>query len=154
MRVCRRGGRRRRSTGRVGGASQTRELAVIKRDRALMAGVSVRHEAVRFDVDTTVGVLVDAWLSTVARHRMRVSTFEQTTKRLGRLGELRQLPVGELTTETLTQWQSKLLDRLAPRTVVGTRTSVKDRNLCHQIRRTVRATQNLPTRDPRVGGST
>lgn len=50
--------------------------------------------------------------------------MEETSKRLSRLGELRELPIGELTTETLTQWQSKLLDRLAPRTVVGTRTSI------------------------------
>lgn len=104
--------------------AKTRDLAVAKRDRALADRSSVRAGAVRFDATTKESELVDAWLSDVARRRMRVTTFEETSKRLARRGHLRQVAIGDLTVETLTRWQSKLLDRLAPRTVVGTRTSV------------------------------
>lgn len=57
--------------------AKTRELAVAKRDNALADGAKLRHAAARFDAKTKVGDIVEAWLSTVARHRMRVSTWRK-----------------------------------------------------------------------------
>ncbi len=104
--------------------ARTREQVVAKRDLAIANAAAGRPAVTRFSDRTTIGELTVAWLSTVARHRMRSSTLDETAKRLGRLGELRSLPISDLTTETLTAWQSRLLDRLAPITVVGTRKSV------------------------------
>ncbi len=104
--------------------ARTRDLVIARRCEAITSADEKRLRVTRFDSNTTVAELAAAWLSTVARHRMRVTTFEETSKRLGRLGTLLAVPVVDLTTESLTQWQSELLDRFAPRTVVGTRTSV------------------------------
>ena len=104
--------------------ARTRELVLVKRDTALAAGVTAWIGSTKFSSTTKFGVMAEAWLSTVARHRMRVSTFEETSKRMVRLGGLREVAIGELSSEMLIAWQSQLLDGLAPRTVLGTRTAV------------------------------
>jgi len=78
--------------------------------------------ASRFSSDTTVAELTDWWLDSVARHQVKTSTLDSYRKFASYLaddiGNLRVVDVGA---EALTQWQSKLLDKYAPYTVLNCR---------------------------------
>lgn len=78
----------------------------------------------RFSRQTTIAELTDWWLDSVARHQVRTSTLDSYRKFAGYLaddiGTHRVVDVGP---ETLTQWQSKLLDKYAPYTVLNCRKS-------------------------------
>lgn len=112
---------------RVSGA--TRALAETKRDELVDALDQRRPLAVsRFSVTTTVKELSDWWLESVARHQVRESSLATYRKSVvyfvEDLGHVRVIDVGP---DMLTVWQSKLLDRLAPYTVLSCRKA------CHQI---------------------
>ena len=76
----------------------------------------------RFSPGTTVDELTDWWLDSVARHQVKTSTLDSYRKFAGYLADdLGSLPVVDVGPETLTTWQSALLDRFAPYTVLNCR---------------------------------
>ena len=82
----------------------------------------------RFSITTTVQELSDWWLESVARHQVRESSLATYRKSVAyfvdELGGARVIDIGP---EVLTAWQSALLDRLAPYTVLSCRKA------CRQI---------------------
>lgn len=109
-------GERRRITAR------TRALVEERRDEALK---KVEHRPLlttRFTTATTVGELAEWWLETIARHQVKVSTLDSYRKFVGYLADdIGAMPVVGVGAETLTVWQSNLLDRYAPFTVLNCR---------------------------------
>lgn len=78
--------------------------------------------ASRFDSGTTVNQLLDWWLETVARHQVKTSTLDSYRRFAGYLASgVGTLRVIDVTPETLAAWQSELLDRYAPYTVLNCR---------------------------------
>jgi len=76
----------------------------------------------RFSRDTTVAELIEWWLDSVARHQVKTSTFDSYRRFAGYLADdIGGLAVVEVGAETITAWQSKLLDRYAPFTVLNCR---------------------------------
>ena len=76
----------------------------------------------RFSRQTTIAELTDWWLDSVARHQVRTSTLDSYRKFASYLADdIGTHPVVDVGPETLTQWQSKLLDRYAPYTVLNCR---------------------------------
>ena len=68
------------------------------------------------------------WLETVARHRVKPSTYDSYAKFAGYLSDsLGRVAVVEVGAETLTAWQSQLLDQFAPFTVQNCR------KVCRQV---------------------
>jgi integrase len=107
----------------------TRALAESRRDE-LVAALDRRRSPTtsKFSVTTTVRELSDWWLESVARHQVRASSLATYRKSVAylvdELGPVRVIDVGP---EVLTAWQSALLDRLAPYTVLSCRKA------CRQI---------------------
>jgi integrase len=81
----------------------------------------------RLDRSTTVGALANWWLTTVARHRVRPSSYGKYKARVARIeAAFGSLAVGELRSEHVATWQAELLDKgLAAKTVADTRTTLK-----------------------------
>jgi len=105
---------------RVQGA--TRAKAEQRRDDRLAAIEQMPMRNSRFSPGTTVDELTDWWLDTVARHQVKQSTLDSYRKFAGYLAaDLGSLPVVDVGPETLTSWQSALLDRFAPYTVLNCR---------------------------------
>ena len=78
--------------------------------------------ASRFSRATTIAELADWWLDSVARHQVKTSTLDSYRKFTSYLvDDLGPLAVVDVGPETLTDWQSRLLDRLAPFTVLNCR---------------------------------
>jgi len=76
----------------------------------------------RFSPETTVAELTDWWLESVARHQVKTSTLDSYRKFAGYLAsDIGTHAVVDVGAETLTAWQSKLLDRYAPYTVLNCR---------------------------------
>ena len=72
----------------------------------------------RFSRETTVAELIEWWLDSVARHQVKTSTFDSYRRFAGYLADdIGGLAVVDVGAETITAWQSKLLDRYAPFTV-------------------------------------
>jgi hypothetical protein len=107
----------------------TRALAESRRDE-LVAALGRRRSPTtsRFSITTTIQELSDWWLESVARHQVRESSLATYRKSVAyladELGHVRVIDVGP---EVLTVWQSALLDRLAPYTVLSCRKA------CRQI---------------------
>ena len=89
----------------------------------MIAGqVTVARSGGRFSRTTTVAELSEWWLDTIARHQVRTSTFDSYRRFSSYLVEtLGSMPIVELGAETMTTWQSGLLDRYAPLTVLNCR---------------------------------
>ena len=82
----------------------------------------------RFTRATTVGELALWWLGTVARHRVKASTLDSYRKFTSYLvDDLGPVAVVDVGAETLSVWQSALLDRFAPFTVQNCR------KVCRQV---------------------
>lgn len=101
----------------------TRALAESRRDELVNAlGRRRSPTTSRFSITTTVQELSDWWLESVARHQVRESSLATYRKSVAyfveKLGHARVIDVGP---ETVTVWQSALLDRLAPYTVLSSR---------------------------------
>ena len=100
----------------------TRVQAEARREVKLAAIAAQPRVGSRFSRQTTIAELTDWWLDSVARHQVRTSTLDSYRKFASYLaddiGTHRVVDVGP---ETLTQWQSKLLDRYAPYTVLNCR---------------------------------
>jgi integrase len=100
----------------------TRALVEQRRDEALKMIARSPLATSRFGRDTTVDELMKWWLETVARHQVKVSTLDSYRKFVGYLSaELGRMAVVDVGPETLTLWQSNLLDRYAPFTVLNCR---------------------------------
>jgi integrase len=76
----------------------------------------------RFSRDTTVAELTDWWLESVARHQVKTSTLDSYRKFASYLADdIGTHAVVDVGPETLTMWQSNLLDEYAPYTVLNCR---------------------------------
>lgn len=76
----------------------------------------------RFSRDTTAAELTDWWLDSVARHQVKTSTLDTYRKFASYLADdIGTHAVVDVGPELLTQWQSKLLDKYAPFTVLNCR---------------------------------
>src|SRR5690606_28175406 len=95
--------------------AKTQRAATEKRDDVVARGGWVSR-ASRFSKATTVHELAEWWLANVAVDRVRPSSHGALTTRLtrARLGDLADIPVVELASETVQEWQSKLLHREKP----------------------------------------
>ncbi len=100
----------------------TRVQAEARREVKLAEIAAMPAVGSRFSRDTTVADLTEWWLDSVARHQVKTSTFDSYKKFASYLaddiGTYRVVDVGA---ETLTRWQSKLLDKYAPYTVLNCR---------------------------------
>ncbi len=103
-------------------AAPTRLEAEAKRDaRAAAAGKRLRP-ASRFDPESTVNDLLDWWLHSIAKHRVKTSTYDSYARFASYLANgIGSYAIIDVGTEALTQWQSDLLDRYAPYTVLNCR---------------------------------
>lgn len=103
-------------------SAPTKAEAERRRDERLAAPSSRPIIGSRFSKSTTVEQLTTWWLESVARHQVRTSTLDSYRKfgayLCEELGSMRVIDVGP---ETLTTWQSRLLDRFAPFTVLNCR---------------------------------
>jgi integrase len=104
-------------------SAPTRAVVEQRRAEALELIASVHpHVKSRFTPATTVGELADWWLHSVARHQVRESSLHTYRKVAAHLvddfGNRRVRDVGA---ESLTVWQSTLLDRYSAYTVLNSR---------------------------------
>ena len=103
-------------------SARTRTLAEAKRADKLEAIGSLPKVGSRFSAETTVAKLTDWWLESVARHQVKTSTLDSYRKFAGYLAsDIGTHAIVDVGAETLTAWQSKLLDRYAPYTVLNCR---------------------------------
>ena len=96
---------------------RTREEAMARR-AAKLDELAASQSAV-FHIHTTVAELAHWWLETVARHRVRPSSFTKYTDRVARIGAtLGDVEVRALKPERVARWQADLLSTgLGPKTV-------------------------------------
>ena len=105
-----------------GMSASTRAEAEARRELRLSAVHSVASPSSRFDRTTTVYELLEWWLETVARHQVKLSTLDSYRRFASYLADgIGARPVVEVDSETLAAWQSDLLDRYAPYTVLNCR---------------------------------
>lgn len=91
----------------------TRAKAEQRRNDRLAAIERMPMRNSRFSPGMTVDELTDWWLDSVARHQVKPSTLDSYRKFAAYLAsDLGSLPVIDVGPETLTSWQSALLDRL------------------------------------------
>ncbi len=103
-------------------SASTRAQAEARRGETLAEIEDAPKVPSRFSRDTTVAELTEWWLDSVARHQVRTSTLDSYRRFAGYLADdIGALPVVEVGAETITAWQSKLLDRYAPFTVLNCR---------------------------------
>ena len=109
-------------------SAPTRAKAEAKR-AAVLADLSRSPlRSSRFSRATTVGELAQWWLGTVVRHRVKASTLDSYRKFASYLvDDLGPVAVIDVGAETLSVWQSALLDRFAPFTVQNCR------KVCRQV---------------------
>lgn len=100
----------------------TRVQAEARREVKLVEIPARPRVGSRFSHQTTVAELADWWLDSVARHQVKTSTLVSYRKFASYLAnDIGTHHVVDVGPETLTQWQSKLLDRYAPYTVLNCR---------------------------------
>ena len=100
----------------------TRVQAEARRDVKLAEIAAMPAVGSRFSRDTTVAELTDWWLDSVARHQVKTSTLDSYRKFASYLADdIGTNAVVDVGPELLTQWQSKLLDKYAPYTVLNCR---------------------------------
>lgn len=103
-------------------SAPTRAEAEAKRDELAAATDRFRPSRSKFGPDTTIAELISWWLDSVARHRVKASTFDSYRKfgsyLADDIGDWRVIDAGP---EAITEWQSRLLDRYAAYTVLNCR---------------------------------
>ena len=93
-------------------SASTRVQAEARRSERLAEIEDAPKVPSRFTRDTTVAELTEWWPDSVARHQVRTSTLDSYRRFAGYLADdIGALPVVEVGAETITAWQSKLLDR-------------------------------------------
>ncbi|MEP1122816.1 MAG: tyrosine-type recombinase/integrase [Ilumatobacter sp.] len=101
---------------------RTRAAAEGNRAEKLASIEKLPRAGSRFSPETTVAELTDWWLESVARHQVKTSTLDSYRKFAGYLAnDIGTHAVVDVGAETLTAWQSKLLDKYAPYTVLNCR---------------------------------
>lgn len=111
-------GRNRKAT------ASTRGKAEQRRDEILAAQGATAGPTPdgRFTRDSTTAELITWWLESVARHQVKISTFDSYRRFGSYLSEqIGAIPIGRVGAETLVAWQSAELDRHAPLTVLNSR---------------------------------
>jgi integrase len=115
--------RPRRVRGRTRDEAFRRRLEAIER-AAASRSQSPAHAALK--ATSSISDMALWWLETVARHRVRLSSFGKYEDRVARIvPTLGEVPVAELRPEQVAQWQSGLLGSLSPRTVADTRATLR-----------------------------
>ena len=103
-------------------AGSPRAEAETRRVTSLAEIAAMPKVGSRFSRDTTVAELTDWWLESVARHQVKTSTLDSYRKFASYLADdISTHPVVDVGPETLTTWQSNLLDKYAPYTVLNCR---------------------------------
>ena len=148
-------GKRRKVRGKTQSEAERRRDAAIESNEE-----AARRAGSRFTVMTTVHELGEWWVDNVAPHRMRPSSVGTVAKRLSRsrLGRLADVPVVELSSEQVQEWQSGLLrgaHALSPSTVADTRVTLNQILECaidHQLIAINPARRVKPPRVPKTNG--
>ena len=108
---------------------RTREEAFRRRLEAVERAVTSTSQSpahAALNKKSTVSDMALWWLETVARHRVRPSSFGKYEDRVARIiPTLGDVPVGELRPEQVARWQSGLLSSLSPKTVADTRATLR-----------------------------
>lgn len=104
------GGRKRRTA-----SGPTRVQAEARREVKLAEIAARPRVGRRFSRQTTVAELTEGWLDALARHQVKTSTLGSYCQFASYLADdIGTHAVVDIGPETLTQWQSKLLDKYAP----------------------------------------
>ena len=104
-----------RATYTVAGETRPRRVRGKTREEALARRAAKLEELAQtmsgtFHRDTTVAELAAWWLDTVARHRVRPSTFGKYTSRVAKItATLGVMPARAVKAEHVARWQSELL---------------------------------------------
>jgi integrase len=108
---------------------RTREEAFRRRLEAVEKVARSRSESpghAALKATSTVSDMALWWLETVARHRVRPSSFGKYEDRVARIvPSLGEVCVDELRPEQVARWQSGLLGSLSPKTVADTRATLR-----------------------------
>jgi integrase len=111
--------------------ARTRDEAIRRREQAIADAAQRTPRSKRFGGASTTAAFADWWMTTYAP-RLRSGSVDKYRERLGRLGPLGDLPIGEVTPDRVADWQTWLLTSLrtngrplAPKTVADTRSTVR-----------------------------
>ena len=106
----------------------TRDEVTRRRDQALADG---SPRSLRVGGRTTTADFADWWMTTYAP-RLRFGSVDKYRQRLGRLGPLADVPIGDVSPAEVADWQTGLLTTprsngrpLAPKTVADTRSTLR-----------------------------
>ena len=100
----------------------TRSEVEARRDERIRELDSPAPKSSKFDADTTVAELLEWWLDNVARHQVKISTLDSYRRFASYLTDgIGTERVSDITAEVLTAWQSALMDKYAPYTVLNCR---------------------------------
>ena len=113
-------------TGKTGSVSAPTKTAAIEERDAALAGQPASSSS-SFGPATTVGELARWWLETIARHRVRPSSFGRYVDRVRRIeSTLGDLNAIALTATRVDAWQAELLSSgLASKTVADVRVTLR-----------------------------
>ncbi len=106
----------------------TRDEVTRRREQALADG---SPRSMRVGGRSTTAAFADWWMTTYAP-RLRFGSVDKYRQRLGRLGPLADVPIGDVTPAQVADWQTLLLTTprsngrpLAPKTVADTRSTIR-----------------------------
>ena len=106
----------------------TRDEVTRRREQALADG---SPRSMRVGGRSTTAAFADWWMTTYAP-RLRFGSVDKYRQRLGRLGPLADVPIGDVTPAQVADWQTLLLTTprsngrpLAPKTVADTRSTLR-----------------------------
>ena len=100
----------------------TRSEVEARRDQRIRELQGAVPPLSRFDAESTVCDLLAWWLDTVARHQVKASTLDSYRRFAGYLSNgIGARRIVDVDSEMLAEWQSGLLDRYAPFTVLNCR---------------------------------
>lgn len=100
----------------------TRSEVEARRDERIRELDAPAPKSSKFDANTTVAELLEWWLDNVARHQVKVSTLDSYRRFASYLTDgIGTERVSDVTAEVLTTWQSGLMDKYAPYTVLNCR---------------------------------
>ncbi|HMS12472.1 MAG TPA: tyrosine-type recombinase/integrase [Microthrixaceae bacterium] len=102
--------------------ASTRSEVEARRDERIRELHTPSRLSSKFDADTTVTELLEWWLETVARHQVKVSTLDSYRRFASYLTDgIGSERIADVSAEGLTAWQSGLMDKYAPYTVLNCR---------------------------------
>lgn len=132
-----------RATFTVPGEARPRRVRGRTREEAIARRAAKLEELAQtvggtFDRDMTLADLAAWWLDTIARHRVRPSTFGKYTDRVARItATLGHMPVRAVKAEHVARWQSELLKSGLSSGTVGdvrvTLRQVREQAIIHEL---------------------